>query len=88
MFVAQLDSCAEGVTLTAADTIIYYSVSFNAAKYAQSQDRIHRVGQRNTCTYIHLVVPKTIDEKVMNALDNKIDIAKTVTDNWRWLLEE
>lgn len=88
VFVAQLDSCAEGVTLTAADTIIYYSVSFNAAKYAQSQDRIHRVGQRNTCTYIHLVVPKTIDEKVMNALEHKIDIAKTVTDNWRWLLEE
>lgn len=88
VFVAQLDSCAEGVTLTAADTIIYYSVSFNAAKYAQSQDRIHRVGQRNTCTYIHLVVPRTIDEKVMNALEHKIDIAKTVTDNWRWLLEE
>lgn len=88
VFVAQLDSCAEGVTLTAADTIVYYSVSFNAAKYAQSQDRIHRVGQRNTCTYIHLVVPKTIDEKVMNALEHKIDIAKTVTDNWRWLLEE
>lgn len=88
VFVAQLDSCAEGVTLTAADTIVYYSVSFNAAKYAQSQDRIHRVGQRNICTYIHLVVPKTIDEKVMNALEHKIDIAKTVTDNWRWLLEE
>lgn len=88
VFLAQLDSCAEGVTLTAADTILYYSLSFNAAKYAQSQDRIHRVGQKNTCTYIHLVVPKTVDAKIMSALERKIDIAKSVTDNWRWLLEE
>lgn len=88
VFLAQLDSCAEGVTLTAADTILYYSLSFNAAKYAQSQDRIHRVGQKNTCTYIHLVVPKTVDAKIMDALERKIDIAKSVTDNWRWLLEE
>lgn len=88
VFVAQMDSCAEGVTLTAADTVVYYSLTFNMAKYAQSQDRIHRVGQRNACTYIHLIVPHTIDEKILSALDKKVDLAKAITDNWRWMLEE
>ena len=88
VFVGQIDACAEGITLTAADTVVYYSLTFNMAKYAQSQDRIHRVGQRNVCTYIHLIVPKSIDEKVMHALDKKVDLAKTLTDNWRWMLED
>ena len=87
MFVGNLDACAEGITLTASDTVVYYSLTFNAAKYAQSQDRIHRVGQRNVCTYIHLIVPGSIDQRIMNALDKKIDLAKSVTDNWRELLE-
>lgn len=88
VFVGNLEACAEGITLTAADTIVYYSLTFNMAKYAQSQDRIHRVGQRNTCTYIHLIAPKSIDEKIMKALDKKVDLAKTLTDNWRWILED
>ncbi len=88
VFAAQIDSAAEGITLTAADTMVYYSLTFNAAKYSQSQDRIHRIGQRNCCTYLHLVVPGSIDEKMLSALDKKIDLAKTITDNWRWLLEE
>lgn len=88
VFVGQIDACAEGITLTASDTVVYYSLTFNMAKYAQSQDRIHRVGQRNVCTYIHLIVPKSIDEKVMHALDKKVDLAKTLTDNWRWMLED
>lgn len=87
VFVGNLDACAEGITLTASDTVVYYSLTFNAAKYAQSQDRIHRVGQRNVCTYIHLIVPGSIDQKIMDALDKKIDLAKSVTDNWRDLLE-
>ena len=88
VFVGQIDACAEGITLTAADTVVYYSLTFNMAKYAQSQDRIHRVGQRNVCTYIHLIVPHTIDEKIISALEKKVDLAKAITDNWRWMLEE
>lgn len=88
VFVGNLDACAEGITLTAADTVVYYSLTFNMAKYSQSQDRIHRIGQRNCCTYIHLIVPKSIDEKILAALEKKVDLAKTLTDNWRWLLEE
>lgn len=83
VFLGELDACAEGLTLTAAQTVVYYSVNWNLAKYQQSADRIHRIGQTGTCTYIHLVVPGTIDMKIMQALKSKSDLAKSVVDNWR-----
>lgn len=87
VFVGQIDACAEGITLTSANTTVYYSVNWNLAKYQQSLARIHRIGQRNACTYIHLIVPKTIDEKIMQALHKKEDLAKSVVDNWREYFE-
>lgn len=88
VFLGELDACAEGLTLTSAQTVVYYSVNWNFAKYQQSADRVHRIGQTGTCTYIHLVVPKTIDTKIMQALKNKGDLAKSVVDNWRSILSE
>ena len=86
VFLAQIDTAGLGITLTAADTCVYYSVNFNYAAYSQSLSRIHRIGQRNTCVYIHLVVEKTIDETVLTALANKEDLAKTIVDGWRNIL--
>lgn len=83
VFLAQIDTAGLGITLTAADTCVYYSVSFNYAAYSQSLARIHRIGQRNTCTYIHLICRDTIDKKVLRALAKKEDLAKTVVDNWK-----
>lgn len=82
-FIGQIDTAGTGITLTAADTCVYYSVNFNYATYSQSLSRIHRIGQKNRCTYIHLVAEKTIDETILQALAKKEDLAKTVVDNWR-----
>ena len=87
VFLAQIDTAGLGITLTAADTCVYYSVNFNYAAYSQSLARIHRIGQRNTCTYIHLITEKTVDEKIMRALQKKEDLAKAVVDNWREMFE-
>jgi SNF2 family DNA or RNA helicase len=87
VFLAQIDTAGLGITLTAADTCVYYSVNFNYAAYSQSLARIHRIGQKNTCTYIHLVVEDSIDETVLKALAKKEDIAKTVVDDWRTYFE-
>ena len=83
VFVGQIDTAGTGITLTAADTCVFYSVNFNYATYSQSLSRIHRIGQRNRCTYIHLVVEKTVDDTILNALAKKEDLAKTVVDTWR-----
>lgn len=83
VFLAQIDTAGLGITLTAADTCVYYSVNFNYAAYSQSLARIHRIGQRNTCTYIHLIAKGTVDELIMKALHKKEDLAKTIVDDWK-----
>lgn len=67
-----------GLTLTAANTVIYYSNSYDLELRLQSEDRAHRIGQENKVTYIDLISPKTIDEKIVTALRNKIKIADLV----------
>ena len=83
LFIGQIDTAGTGITLTAADTCVYYSKNFNYATYSQSLSRIHRIGQRNCCTYIDLEIEGTIDELINKALSRKEDMAKTVVDNWR-----
>ncbi|MGI6464563.1 MAG: DEAD/DEAH box helicase [Methanobacterium sp.] len=82
VFVSQIQTTGLGLTLTAANTAIFYSMDFNYANYSQARARIHRIGQRNTCTYIHLVAKDTIDEKVLKTLQRKEDVAKLLVDNW------
>jgi len=83
VIVGQIDTMGTGLTLTAADTCVYYSTTWNYATYIQSLSRIHRIGQRNTCHYIHLVAQNTIDEHILQTLAKKEDLAKTVVDSWR-----
>ena len=88
VFVGQLQTTGMGLTLTASDTAVFYSLSYNFADYEQAKARIHRIGQKNNCTYIHLIAKKTIDEKVMEALTKKKNIADLVVDNWKSLFEK
>lgn len=83
LFIGQIDTAGTGITLTAADTCVYYSKTYNYATYEQSLSRIHRIGQRNTCTYIDLVVEGTVDETITEALQKKEDLAHTVVDSWK-----
>lgn len=83
IFIGQIDTAGTGITLTAASTCVYYSKTYNYATYEQSLSRIHRIGQRNRCTYIDLVIERTVDEMITKALAKKEDIAKTVVDTWR-----
>ena len=67
-----------GITLTEANTVIYFSNNYDLEIRLQSEDRAHRIGQKNNVTYIDLVSPKTIDDKILTALENKQNIANTV----------
>lgn len=87
VFVAQIDTAGLGITLTAADTCVYYSLNYNYASYEQSLSRIHRIGQKNACTYIHLVAKGTVDELVLEALNKKQDLAQSIVDDWKRLFE-
>jgi len=80
VFVATPASGAYGLTLTAAHTAIYYSMSFSLEEYLQSQDRIHRIGQTIACSYIMLGCSGTVDMNVMSALMEKKSLADFVND--------
>ena len=66
------------ITLTKAKTVIYYSNGYDLEKRLQSEDRAHRIGQNKNVTYIDIICEKTVDEKIVKALRNKIIIASEV----------
>ena len=86
VFVGQLQTTGMGLTLTAANVAVFYSLDFSYANYEQSRARIHRIGQTEKCLYIHLVGKGTVDEKILHALKHKGDIANLMVDNWRQIL--
>lgn len=86
-FVANPATAGYGLTLTEANTVIYYANDFNLETRIQSEDRCHRIGQRNTVTYIDLITEDSIDMRIVKALRDKIDIgAKVLAEEAReWL---
>lgn len=79
IFLANPAAAGEGLTLTEATTVIYYNNSFKLDHRLQSEDRAHRIGQTHSVSYYDLVVPDTIDEDIVNALKNKMNLASQVT---------
>jgi SNF2 family DNA or RNA helicase len=67
-----------GLTLTSSHTVVYYSNDYSLEVRMQSEDRAHRIGQTNKVTYVDLMAEGTIDEKIVKALNNKIDLASQV----------
>ena len=67
-----------GLTLTSANTVIYYANGYDLETRLQSEDRAHRIGQEKSVTYIDFVAEETIDEKILDALRSKINIASDV----------
>ena len=67
-----------GITLTQANTVIYYSNGYDLEKRLQSEDRAHRIGQKKSVTYVDIMAEETVDEKIVKALRKKINIASEV----------
>ena len=77
-FVGQPRTGGYGLTLTEAHTMIYYSNSYDLEVRLQSEARIDRYGQTKKMTYIDLASPNTVDEKIVEALQKKMDIANLI----------
>ena len=82
-FVGQIATAGMGITLTAASIMVFYSLDYSMSNFEQAKARIHRVGQRMPCTYLYLVARGTVDEKVLLALKDKADLARTLVDDYR-----
>ena len=87
-FIGNPQTAGYGLTLTEANTVIYYANDFNLETRIQSEDRCHRIGQKNPVTYIDLITENTIDERIVKALLDKIKLgAKVLGEEAReWLM--
>jgi len=77
-FVGTPSTGGYGITLTAANTVIYYSNGYDLEKRLQSEDRAHRIGQKKAVTYVDILAEETVDEKIVKSLRKKINIASKV----------
>ena len=77
-FVGNPATAGYGLTLTEANLVVYYANDFNLETRIQSEDRAHRIGQKNNVTYIDLISEGTIDERIVKALRSKIVIGALV----------
>jgi len=67
-----------GITLTAANTVVYFSNGYDLEKRIQSEDRAHRIGQKKSVTYVDIIAEDTVDEKIVKALRKKVNIASKI----------
>lgn len=87
-FVANTQTGATGIDLFQSHNVIYYSNNYKLEDRMQSEDRCHRIGQKNVVTYVDLVAPGTVDEKIISALKGKLELAQQITgDNYKdWIV--
>lgn len=87
IFLANPAAAGEGLNLFAATTEIYYSNSFKLVERLQSEDRAHRPGQTKNVTIIDIIAAGTVDERIVDTLRKKNDIASKITgeDSKEWI---
>ena len=83
VFIGQIAAAGLGITLTAASTMVFYSMDYSMSNFEQAKARIHRVSQKNDCLYIYLIAKGTVDRKVLKSLRSKVDLAKLLVDDYR-----
>jgi SNF2 family DNA or RNA helicase len=86
VLVIQPQSAAHGVTLTAANTVVWWGPTSSLETYAQANARVHRSGQRHPSTVVQLA-GSGVERHVYNLLDNKIDVHSKIVDLYKDLLD-
>lgn len=86
VLVIQPQSAAHGVTLTAADTVVWWGPTSSLETYAQANARVHRAGQRHPSTVIRLI-GSNAEKHVYKMLDSKIDVHVKIVELYKELLD-
>jgi len=86
VLVLQPAAAAHGVTLTAANTVVWWGPTSSLETYAQANARVHRTGQKHKCTVIQLEGSR-VEKHVYSLLDSKIDVHTQIIDLYKKLLD-
>ena len=82
VLVIQPQAASHGVTLTAADTVVFWSPVMSVETYLQCIARIDRVGQKNSMTVVHLQ-GSDVEKKIYDMLENKVDMHTALVDLYK-----
>lgn len=85
VLVIQPQAAAHGVTLTAANTIVWWGPTSSLETYAQANARVHRSGQHHPCTVVQLQ-GSNVEKHVYKLLDSKIDVHSKLVDLYKDLI--
>ena len=86
VLVIQPQSAAHGVTLTAANTVVWWGPTSSLETYAQANARVHRAGQDHKCTVVQLQ-GSPVEKRVYALLDNRIDVHTKMIDLYKEILD-
>jgi len=76
--IANPQSAAHGLTFTNCNYAVYFSMNYSYELQKQSEDRIHRIGQHNKCTYYYLLAEQSVDKMIYDAVRRKGELSRNV----------
>ena len=85
VLIIQPQAAAHGITLTAANTVVWWGPTSSLEIYAQANARVHRAGQDHKCTVVQLE-GSFIEKRVYSLLDNRIDVHTKMIDLYKEIL--
>ena len=86
VLVIQPQAAAHGVTLTAANTVVWWGPTSSLETYLQANARVHRSGQDHKCTVVQLQ-SSDVEKRIYSLLDNRINIHTKIVDLYKDLLD-
>jgi SNF2 family DNA or RNA helicase len=86
VLIIQPQAAAHGVTLTAANTIVWWGPTSSLETYAQANARVHRSGQKHPCTVVQLQ-GSAVEKRIYKMLDDRINIHTKMIDLYQDILE-
>lgn len=78
VFIGQIQAAGTGLTLTAANVLLFVEVSWTPAENRQAADRIHRIGQKNSCLVYFTMIPNSIDENIIRVVKRKTETIRSL----------
>ena len=82
IIVCQYETASAGIDLFASDTIIYYEPTIRTISLEQSRDRIHRTGQTQKCSYIHLLTKGTLEVDIYRTVSQYADFTEELFNEY------
>ncbi|MBK3332589.1 DEAD/DEAH box helicase [Persephonella atlantica] len=88
VFVATIGTAGEGLTLVESSYAVFFDLHWNPAKMWQAEDRIHRIGQKNKVSIYNFVMKNTVEEKILQKINEKKALISSVMDGMESKEEE